>query len=284
METLSELTARFLVGLSPRTQVTYKGRLREWFRWCAENNINALDVNRTHIEVFGAWDANHERRPKRSAYSVMSIICCFYRFLYEEGAIDDDPGKNVRRPRLYGHSDGTCLTREQASRFLGEAERMDAQTYALCCLLLLNGLRIGEALGLNVSDYHPGGRWVGLHRKGDWNQRIAISQRTCDALSAHIRGRKSGAVFRTRTGKRLDKQEAVGIVSSVALRIGVAGITPHSLRRTFCTLARDAGVPDRDIMAAGGWNSPQMLDYYDMARRGMNGEATEALQEYLTRP
>ena len=90
-------------------------------------------------------------------------------------------------------------------------------------------------------------------------------------------------MFRTRTGKRLDQQEAVGIISSVALRIGVAGITPHSLRRTFCTLARDAGVSDRDIMAAGGWNSPQMLDYYDMARRGMNGEATEALQEYLAR-
>lgn len=53
------------------------------------------------------------------------------------------------------------------------------------------------------------------------------------------------------------------------------------LRRTFCTLSRDAGVPDRDIMAAGGWNSPQMLDYYDMSRRGLNGKAGDGLQDYL---
>lgn len=51
--------------------------------------------------------------------------------------------------------------------------------------------------------------------------------------------------------------------------------------RTFCTLSRDAGVPDRDIMAAGGWNSPQMLDYYDMARRGLDGRAGDGLQRFL---
>lgn len=73
----------------------------------------------------------------------------------------------------------------------------------------------------------------------------------------------------------------IGIVSSVALRVGVPDISPHSLRRTFCTLSRDAGVPDRDIMAAGGWNSPQMLDYYDMSRRGLNGKAGDGLQDYL---
>lgn len=73
----------------------------------------------------------------------------------------------------------------------------------------------------------------------------------------------------------------MGIVSSVALRVGVPDISPHSLRRTFCTLSRDAGVPDRDIMAAGGWNSPQMLDYYDMSRRGLNGKAGDGLQRFL---
>lgn len=40
-------------------------------------------------------------------------------------------------------------------------------------------------------------------------------------------------------------------------------------------------VPDRDIMAAGGWNSPQMLDYYDMARRGLDGRAGDGLQRFL---
>lgn len=102
-----------------------------------------------------------------------------------------------------------------------------------------------------------------------------------EALARLIGERRRGAVFREDSGARLRQQTAVGIVSSVALRVGVPDISPHSLRRTFCTLSRDAGVPDRDIMAAGGWNSPQMLDYYDMSRRGLNGKAGDGLQDYL---
>lgn len=119
------------------------------------------------------------------------------------------------------------------------------------------------------------------YRKGDWSQRVAIPSEASDALARLVGGRRCGAVFREDSGARLRQQTAVGIVSSVALRVGAPGISPHSLRRTFCTLSRDAGVPDRDIMAAGGWNSPQMLDYYDMARRGLDGRAGDGLQRFL---
>lgn len=37
----------------------------------------------------------------------------------------------------------------------------------------------------------------------------------------------------------------------------------------------------KEELAAGGWNSPQMLDYYDMSRRGLNGKAGDGLQDYL---
>lgn len=74
---------------------------------------------------------------------------------------------------------------------------------------------------------------------------------------------------------------ARAVVAGVAEEIGVPGITPHSLRRTFATLARDSGQPDRDIMASGGWHSPQMLDYYDMGRRAARSGAPEALERFL---
>jgi integrase len=160
---------------------------------------------------------------------------------------------------------------------------MGARTDALCSLLLLTGARVSEALGLDVEDCHldDGRPWVRFDRKGDWSQRVAIPSDAAEALARLIGERRRGAVFREDSGARLRQQTAVGIVSSVALRVGVPDISPHSLRRTFCTLSRDAGVPDRDIMAAGGWNSPQMLDYYDMSRRGLNGKAGDGLQDYL---
>ena len=154
METLTDMIAGFLVGLTPGTRAQYRSVVSRWLRWCADNGIDMLRAKRTHIEA-------------------------------------------------------------------------------------------------------------------------------SEALARLIGGRKRGAVFREDSGARLRQQTAVGIVSAVALRVGVPGISPHSLRRTFCTLSRDAGVPDRDIMAAGGWNSPQMLDYYDMSRRGLNGKAGDGLQRFL---
>lgn len=283
METLTDMIAGFLVGVSPGTRAVYRSVVSRWLRWCSDNGVDMLRATRTHIEVFAAYDGGMRPAAKNTVCRNLSVVCCLYRYLCEEGYIDSDPGEHVRRPRLYGHSDGTYLTRDQAVAFLAEARHMDAQTDALCSLLLLTGARIGEALGLDVEDCHldDGRPWVRFDRKGDWSQRVAVPSDAAKALARHLGRRKHGPVFRDSSGVRLRHQRAVGIVSSVALRIGVPGISPHSLRRTFCTLSRDAGVPDRDIMAAGGWNSPQMLDYYDMSRRGLNGKAGDGLQDYL---
>lgn len=283
METVSDMIAGFLAGLSPSTRAGYRSVVSRWLRWCADNGIDMLRAKRTHIEVFAAYDDGMRPAAKNTVYKTLSVVCGLYRYLCEEGYIDCNPGEHVRRPKLYGHSDGTYLTREQARLFLVEARGMDARTDALCSLLLLTGARVSEALGLDVEDCHlnDGRPWVRFDRKGDWSQRVAIPSEASEALARLIGGRRHGAVFREDSGARLRQQTAVGIVSSVALRVGVPGISPHSLRRTFCTLSRDAGVPDRDIMAAGGWNSPQMLDYYDMARRGLDGRAGDGLQRFL---
>ena len=243
METVSDMIAGFLAGLTPGTRAGYRSVVSRWLRWCADNGIDMLRAKRTHIEVFAAYDGGMRPAAKNTVCRNLSVVCCLYRYLCEEGYIDCNPGEHVRRPKLYGHSDGTYLTREQARLFLTEARGMGARTDALCSLLLLTG--------------------------------------ATEALARLIGGRRRGAVFREDSGARLRQQTAVGIVSSVALRVGVPGISPHSLRRTFCTLSRDAGVPDRDIMAAAGWNSPQMLDYYDMSRRGLNGKAGDGLQRFL---
>lgn len=283
METVSDMIAGFLAGLSPGTRAGYRSVVSRWLRWCSDNGIDMLRAKRTHIEVFAAYGDDMRPAAKNTVYKNLSVVCCLYRYFCEEGYIDCDPGEHVRRPKMYGHSDGSYLTREQARLFLDEARGMDARTDALCSLLLLTGARVSEALGLDVEDCHldDGRPWVRFDRKGDWSQRVAIPSEASEALARLIGGRRHGAVFREDSGARLRQQTAVGIVSSVALRVGVPDISPHSLRRTFCTLSRDAGVPDRDIMAAGGWNSPQMLNYYDMSRRGLNGKAGDGLQDYL---
>lgn len=197
METVSDMIAGFLAGLSPSTRAGYRSVVSRWLRWCSDNGIDMLRAKRTHIEVFAAYGDGMRPAAKNTVYKNLSVVCGLYRYMCEEGYIDCDPGEHVRRPKMYGHSDGSYLTRGQARLFLAEARGMDARTDALCSLLLLTGARVGEALGLDVEDCHldDGRPWVRFDRKGDWSQRVAIPSEASEALARLIGGRRRGAVF-----------------------------------------------------------------------------------------
>ena len=272
----------YLAGLEPRTASAYRGRVSDWLKWCGENGLDPLGVERRHIEAYGRWLRERLGRSKNTVASALSVVCGLYGYACGEGLLDEDPGIGVRRPRVAGHSGGTYLDRGQATRFLAAADGAGALECALCRLLLVSGLRVSEAIGLDVPDLSLGDSPTArLRRKGDWRHEVALAGSTADALRALVGGRESGPVFRRR-GRRLDYQAARSIVSGLAESVGAEGITPHSLRRSFCTLARDAGVDDRDIMALGGWSSVQMLDYYDMGRRSARPGAPDRIDPFIS--
>ena len=284
METVGfdAVIAGYLAAYTDVTRTLYRGHINSWLSWCAENQIDPTRADRSHIEVYGRW-LREMGRAKGTQASALNTICGLYRYAYETGYLDHDPGERVRRPRIVKHSAGTWLDRRQARDFLAVSRTMGARDAALCHLLLLNGPRIGEAVGLDVTDYHPGERpWARFRRKMDWMQDVALAPAAAETLDAYIGDRDKGPIFLGPTRKRLTRDDANAIVAAVAFRAGIPGITPHSLRRSFCTLSRDAGAEDRDIMASGGWASKKMLDYYDMGRRGMKSAAPSTLQQYLS--
>ena len=64
METLTDMIAGFLAGLSPGTRAVYRSVVSRWLRWCADNGIDMLRAKRTHIEVFAAYDGGMRQRRK----------------------------------------------------------------------------------------------------------------------------------------------------------------------------------------------------------------------------
>ncbi len=283
MMSMDELIALHVAGLAPNTRKYCRSHLADWLRWCHENLIDPWKVGHEHIELYGRWLRETMGYSVDTQYGAMGIVSRLYTDAYHRGLIDRDPAPLVRRPRRRTHSEGTWLDRDQASTLLDAAEQdKDPRLGALICLLLLNGLRISEALGLDVEDYKHGDPPIlHLHRKGGWEQNVAISPRTAHALDRLIGRRRSGPIFLGRKGGRLTHRCMMSIFDALTGPLGLNRITPHSLRRTFATLSREAGVPDQDIMAAGGWAHKQMLDYYDMTHRAVQGKATNTLSQYL---
>lgn len=280
---MDELIAVHVAGLAPRTRENYKSHIKDWLHWCHENDIDPWKAGHEHIELYGRWLLESRGQSTNTRYSAMGEISRLYTDAYHRGLIPQDPAPLVRRPRRRYHSDGTWLNREQASTLLHTAEQADdPRMGALVCLLMLSGLRIQEALSLDIDDYKPGNPpTLHVKRKNGWEQTVAISQRASHALDRLIGRRGKGPVFLNARGRRLSYNRMFDIFARLKASCGLDFITPHSLRRTFATLSREAGVPDIDIMAAGGWTTKQMLDYYDMHHHAMEGKAAITLSQYL---
>lgn len=275
--------AGYLMGLEPGTRAQYRGHVSRWLAWCRDNLVDPPEARIVHLEGYMRWLREVRGLSKASVRAAASAIHGLYRYAEATGAIGEDPFEHVRMPRVYGHSAGTFLDRDEAARFLAEAARRGGDERALCSVLLLCGLRVSEAVSLDVGDYAPGARpTVTIRsRKGDWCQVVALAPAVAESFDKLAARRSAGPLIRAH-GRRMRVYEARAVVVSVAEAIGADCITPHSLRRTFATLSRDAGITDRDIMASGGWHSPQMLDYYDMGRRGTRSEAPSGLERYLS--
>ncbi len=68
------------------------------------------------------------------------------------------------------------------------------------------------------------------------------------AVREAINGHSTGPMLRTRTGRRMDRAGASRSLTRVAHAAGITRpISPHGLRRTFCTTGLVAGIGIRDM-------------------------------------
>ena len=127
METVGvdAVIAGYLAAYTDVTRTLYRGHINSWLSWCAENQIDPTRADRSHIEVYGRW-LREMGRAKGTQASALNAICGLYRYAYETGYLDHDPGERVRRPRIVKHSAGTWLDRRQARDFLAVSRTMGA--------------------------------------------------------------------------------------------------------------------------------------------------------------
>jgi site-specific recombinase XerD len=258
--------------------------IRSWLDWCATYGLEPLSVGRAHIEL---W----QRALEQHGYAVRTIalkltaVASFYRYCEQEDLIARTPVTCVRRPRVERNSPRGALTRGQVHALLAGAQRLGVHPYGLCCLLALNGLRIGEATGLDVEDLDYEGLFPVLRftRKGGRLATAVLARPTEAAVSACIAGRRAGPLFLNRAAHRMDQRAAQRILDRAAqvIRGRHPRITPHLLRHTWTTLAVDAGVPQDQIQHDGGWADPRMVSYYTHGRDQALRAATHSVAAYV---
>jgi len=193
-----------------------------------------------------------------------------------------NPVANVRRPKVGTDTVSTGLDKDELAALIRAAATDSPRSLALVLLLGLNGLRISEALGSDVTDLttERGHRVLKVRRKGGKTATVPLAPRTAEAVGDYVDDRKDGPLFVTRTGERWHRSEAWRVLrrlAKVAVPEKAMSLHPHDLRHAFVTLSLDAGASLRDVQDAAGHADPRTTRRYDRARHNLDRHPTYAL-------
>ena len=283
--TTQYIVGSFLARYPANTRRIYRSHLGQWFAWCEAHNLHPMTVQRGHLEAWGRHLGEERGLKASSVAAKLNCVCGMYRFGHMDGHLAVDPGVNVRRPKVEFISTTNGLTRSQLADVLKQAEAEGPMTYALVCLLALNGLRIGECLAIDVDHlgHERGYRTLHLpNRKGGKVSTLSLAVRTSWALEQIIDGRTEGPLLLGRNGLRLDVAAVRRTIRRLCKAAGISKrITPHSFRHSYVTAALDAGVPERDIMASTAHATLAMISYYDRNRASIERNPTHAVSAFI---
>jgi integrase/recombinase XerD len=265
-------------GLAPATIRAYRGDLADFAdaRGSAGDWADGPDAAIRYL-------AARTRRGRRldpglaptSLRRRAAAIKGFYRFAFGEGLIPIDVAAHLDLPRMSRLLPET-LTQAEVVRLLDAPPADALLERAMLELLYAAGLRISEALNLDLEDLSLDGAFVRVIGKGDRERLVPVGEVALDALRAwldgpraallaahHVAPVRGGPVLLGRSGRRLARQQAWTIVKRTAAAAGLSGrVSPHTLRHSFATHLLEGGADLRIVQELLGHASISTTQLY----------------------
>ncbi|NJB69414.1 integrase/recombinase XerC [Desulfobaculum xiamenense] len=246
-------------GYSVATVNAY-GRDLEQFETFLEGRGLSLtapeSVDRSHIRAFMA-ELHRKRQAKTTVARKLSTLRTFFRYMARNGMVTGNPAAGVHNPKQEIHHP-KALNVDQALALM-ESESGDdphsLRDLALAELLYGSGLRISEALGLEVDDVDTSSGVVRVFGKGGKERLAPLSDAGAARLAAYIRVRGEftqslvqKALFLGDRGGALQRRQANRILERMARLAGLPeDVHPHMLRHSFATHMLEAGADLRSV-------------------------------------
>ncbi len=251
--------------LSPRTVAAYRfevGRLLDALAGRPGGDVEAARFTAPALAAVLAGLAREGLAASSQARAVAAWRT-FSRHAFEQGAIPADVARALplpRRPRRLPRTLASAPL-NQALGALPAATPAQRRERALLELLYGSGLRLSEAIGLDLGDVDFGQRTLRVVGKGDRERIVPFGAHARVALLAMLRDRQGqprrggrGAppgdepLFLGPGGRRLSPRTVQRAVASALGAIAQAtGVSPHALRHSFASHLLDAGAELRAI-------------------------------------
>jgi site-specific recombinase XerD len=254
---------------SDNTRAAYRMDLDTFGRWCVQRRAVPLAVDTKTLAAFGAArhaagdsDATIRRR--------WSSLSSFYRYAIEAGSLTRNPVDGITRPteRAGNPSDTDVLLADAVNAYMAMAASLDLRLDALLSLIVRDGVKLGEALALDVDDItgRPPKVSVTIRRNGR-TRRVVLSKSSARAVRRCAGTRRGQPLFtsdqraRTQLPQRLSRFGADHLIRQLRDDTDQR-VTANELRRFYITSNHDSGATFEEVRDGAGLAAKRTVARY----------------------
>ena len=210
----------------------------------------------------------------RSLRRLVSGIRALFRYLVAENYLETNPALLLEPPRLGLHLP-SVLSVDEIDAMIDAIDSASPQALrdrALIETLYGCGLRVSEAINLEIGRLNLAEGYLSVVGKGSKERLVPLGQVTADALSDWLAQRADGKIadgeenyvfLAPRTGRRITRMRVFDIVKRLASQAGITTeVSPHTLRHSFASHLLEGGANLRAIQQMLGHESISTTQIY----------------------
>ena len=232
-------------GSSPNTIAAYKRDLTDFSAYLEATHQNLLTLDGAHLRGYLTHLRTLKVSPKTQSRH-LSAIREFYRFLYSENQIKENPCDYVEAPTM-PKSLPKYLTEKEVSELIRAARGESRRLYTLLEVVYASGLRVSELVGLPLNAFDPEENHLFIVGKGSKERIVPLNEYAATALqewSTTFReeklNRPSKWLFPTHHQSKsghLTRGAFFKELKKLALQIGLdpEKVFPHVFRHSFAS-------------------------------------------------
>jgi integrase/recombinase XerC len=242
---------------SRHTIKAYAGDLDVFAAYVGSRDWKRID----HVTVRGFLSHLYDRGlSKTSVARALAAVRSLYRWLAQEGVVEQNPAKLVSTPRLPKKLPRVPTIEEMNSALDGcmpEVSSFPERDRLILELLYGCGIRNSELVGINLDDIRLGAEAILIRGKGKKERLVPFGAASLTALKACLpwrqallasRKKATPALLVNQRGGRLTSRSVGRIVKRIAFAKGLSpDVHPHTLRHAFGTHMLEEGADLRSI-------------------------------------
>lgn len=257
---------------SGNTLEAYILDINKLLKFLKDNGISPEAAKLSDIQCFAASLHDIGISP-RSQCRILSGVRAFYKYLYLDGYIKDDPTELLESPKLGDHLP-EVLTTEEVDRLeqaIDLSKWEGQRNKAIIEVLFSCGLRVSELVNLKMSALYLDEQFVRITGKGSKERLVPISENAIKQLKywfidrshMNIKPGEEDYVFLNRRGAHLTRTMILIMIKRLGAEADIQKtISPHTLRHSFATALLEGGADLRAIQSMLGHESIGTTEIY----------------------